>query len=52
MEVDCVWRKERVTVELDSRGFHDHAIAYERDRERDRILNAASLATGGRSRHN
>jgi len=41
LEVDCVWWRERVTVELDSRGFHDHAIAYERDRERDRILNAA-----------
>jgi len=41
LEVDCLWRRERVAVELDSRTFHDTAIAYERDRERDRILNAA-----------
>jgi len=40
-EVDCVWRRERIALELDSRGFHDNAIAYERDRERDRVLNAA-----------
>ena len=40
LEVDCVWRRERVAVELDSRGFHDNAIAYERDRERDRNLHA------------
>ncbi len=40
-EADCVWWRERVVAELDGRRFHDTAIAYERDRERDRILNAA-----------
>ena len=40
-EVDAVWWLQRVVVELDSRDFHDQAIAYETDRERDRILSAA-----------
>jgi hypothetical protein len=40
-EVDAVWRRERVVVELDSRTFHLTAAAFEQDRERDRILQAA-----------
>jgi hypothetical protein len=40
-EVDAVWRRERVVVELDSRTFHLTAAAFEQDRERDRILLAA-----------
>ena len=40
-EVDCLWRDQRVIVELDSREFHDTAAAFEADRERDRKLAAA-----------
>jgi very-short-patch-repair endonuclease len=40
-EVDCLWRDARVVVELDSRAFHDTAVAFERDRERDRLLQVA-----------
>jgi predicted transcriptional regulator of viral defense system len=41
LEVDAVWRDQRVAVELDSRTFHLTAAAFEADRERDRILMAA-----------
>ena len=37
-EVDCVWREQRVVVELDGYGFHAHRHAFERDRLRDRLL--------------
>jgi hypothetical protein len=37
-EVDCLWRSQRLAVELDGRGFHDTDRAFEKDRERDRIL--------------
>jgi hypothetical protein len=40
-EVDCVWPRERVIVELDGRGSHDTHWAFDTDRERDRILQAA-----------
>jgi hypothetical protein len=40
-EVDCLWRARRVAVELDGRAFHDREAAFERDRERDRVLGAA-----------
>jgi very-short-patch-repair endonuclease len=40
-EVDCVWRDQRVIVELDSRAFHLTRAAFEADRERDRVLQAA-----------
>jgi very-short-patch-repair endonuclease len=43
VEVDCLWRRERLVVELDGRAFHDNYEAYERDRARDRGLNAAGL---------
>ncbi len=41
IEVDAVWRAERVVVELDSRQFHDTPLTFERDRRRDRKLVAA-----------
>jgi predicted transcriptional regulator of viral defense system len=41
LEVDAVWRDQRVAVELDSRTFHLTAAAFETDRERDRKLQTA-----------
>jgi Protein of unknown function (DUF559) len=41
VECDCVWRSRRLIVELDGRGTHDTAAAFDRDRERDRALHAA-----------
>lgn len=41
IEVDCLWRLERVIVELDSREFHENAEAFEQDRRRDMALTAA-----------
>lgn len=39
-EVDCMWRRERLVVELDGRAVHGTRQAFEADRERDRILQA------------
>jgi very-short-patch-repair endonuclease len=44
-EADCLWRPERLIVELDSRTFHDTLTAFERDRERDRRLAVAGWRT-------
>jgi very-short-patch-repair endonuclease len=41
VEVDCVWRQQRVIAELDGRSVHDTTGAFERDRARDRALMAA-----------
>jgi hypothetical protein len=41
IEADCVWREQRLIVELDSRAFHDTAAAFESDRARDRAATAA-----------
>ena len=38
LEVDCHWPAARLVVELDSRKYHRTRRAFERDRERDRIL--------------
>ncbi len=43
-EVDCLWPAQRLIVELDGRAVHGTARAFERDRERDRLL----LADGWR----
>ena len=40
-ELDCVWRKHKLIVELDSATWHSTRQAFERDRERDRLLQAA-----------
>jgi very-short-patch-repair endonuclease len=37
-EVDCMWLRQRVIVELDGRAAHGTARAFEADRERDRKL--------------
>jgi hypothetical protein len=39
-EVDCLWPSRRLVVELDGRAAHGTARAFERDRERDRLLMA------------
>jgi len=41
LECDCLWREQRLIVELDGRRYHDTALAFERDRARDRLLAAA-----------
>jgi very-short-patch-repair endonuclease len=42
---DCMWPRQRLIVELDGRAAHGTRRAFERDRQRDRIL----LAEGWRS---
>lgn len=37
-EVDCLWRPERVVVEIDGYAFHGSRAAFERDRARDAAL--------------
>jgi very-short-patch-repair endonuclease len=44
-EVDALWERERVAVELDSRGIHGTHKKFESDRLRDRILVAEGWRT-------
>jgi very-short-patch-repair endonuclease len=44
-EIDALWERERVTVELDSRGIHGTRKKFESDRQRDRILIAEGWRT-------
>jgi REase_MTES_1575 len=44
-EIDCLWRDQRLAVELDGRAVHGTARAFESDRERDRILQAEGWHT-------
>jgi very-short-patch-repair endonuclease len=41
LEVDCVWRERRVIIEVDGWEIHRTRAAFERDREKSRILQAA-----------
>jgi hypothetical protein len=40
-EVDCVWREQRLVIEVDGWETHKTRAAFERDREKSRILQAA-----------
>ncbi|MGN6664675.1 MAG: hypothetical protein ACTHK6_10810 [Solirubrobacterales bacterium] len=44
-EIDCLWERERVALELDSRGVHGTPKKFESDRLRDRILVAEGWRT-------
>jgi len=44
-EIDALWERERVVVELDSRGVHGTKKRFESDRQRDRILGAEGYRT-------
>jgi hypothetical protein len=40
-EVDCVWREQRLIIEVDGWETHRTRAAFERDREKSRVLQAA-----------
>jgi very-short-patch-repair endonuclease len=44
-EIDCLWREQRLAVELDSREHHSDRLAFERDRARDSALLALGIRT-------
>jgi len=41
LQVDLLWRAERLVVEIDGHRFHGHRGAFEHDRKRDQMLVAA-----------
>jgi hypothetical protein len=45
LECDCLWRPQRLIVELDGHAFHATPAAFERDRVRDRRLHAVGWRT-------
>lgn len=44
-EIDCLWEDRKVAVELDGGAAHGTKRAFEKDRERDRILTAEGYTT-------
>jgi very-short-patch-repair endonuclease len=42
-EVDMLWREQRLVAELDGRRYHEHARAFEHDRDKDATLVAAGF---------
>jgi len=44
-EVDCLWEDRKVAIELDGGAAHRTRRAFEKDRERDRILTAVGYTT-------
>lgn len=42
-EIDCLWREQRVAVELDGRAAHARTTAFESDRRKDAALSAIGL---------
>jgi Protein of unknown function (DUF559) len=44
-EIDCLWEDRKVAIELDGGGAHGTKRAFEKDRERDRILTAEAYTT-------
>lgn len=40
-EVDCLWRDDRLVVEIDGRAYHSSARSFQADRDRDTALTAA-----------
>ena len=44
-EIDALWPRQRLAVELDSWEFHHHRAAFERDRARDTALQVAGYRT-------
>ena len=45
LEVDALWREQRLAVEVDGYAFHGHRIAFERDRRRDATLAQQGIST-------
>jgi very-short-patch-repair endonuclease len=45
IEVDFLWKEQRLVVEADSRDFHGTEVAFERDRQRDRELMRVGYST-------
>jgi very-short-patch-repair endonuclease len=44
-EIDCLWEDRKVAIELDGGAAHRTRRAFEKDRERDRILTAEGYTT-------
>jgi very-short-patch-repair endonuclease len=45
LEIDCLWERRRVALELDGRSVHGTARNFETDRQRDRVLVAEGWRT-------